>query len=429
MSLNRHFTRRRMLAAGAVGLAGVNLLRQHQTHADEKPGVAKETATQPAPSPFDKPARGYVLEPGDPETVDLSRARLQKISEKLRKETSNGEVMSASVLIARRGVIVLHEGFGRLRPDRDAPQTQPESIYLLASITKPVTACCLMLLVERGQVALMAPVSRYLREFRGEERNDVRVWHLLSHVSGLPDQLPENFELRRANAPLKQFVQQATRAQLLFKPGAKFSYQSMGTLLAGEIVERVSGLRLREFMQKELFGPLGMQHSTLGLKCGDKTLKIEETAAVQSLVENADTRIYGPNTPYWRDFGHPWGGLHSSTGDLAILLQCILNRGVYREKELFAPVTTEAMISDRNHYLNSPFGLGWALKGSLAASHFGDLCSSRTFGHVGATGTVAWADPVRRMICVLLTSQPQVCTDGRLLDEISNLAQASVVSL
>src|SRR5262249_49922850 len=139
-------------------------------------------------------------------------------------------------------------------------------------------------------------------------------------------------------------------------------------------------------------------------------------------------RSWGSNSPYWRDMGHPWGGLHSATGDLAILLQCIMNGGKYGTTRVFSPATTAAMTSDRNRNLKAPFGLGWALRDSLAANHFGDLCSPRTFGHVGASGTVAWCDLPRRLICVLLTTNPGACQTGELLDDVSNMAQASVVS-
>lgn len=100
-----------------------------------------------------------------------------------------------------------------------------------------------MLLVERGDVVLSERVQRYLPELAGEHKEKARVWHLLSHSSGLPDQLPENTALRRSHAPLSQFVAGALKTPLLYEPGKGFGYQSMGTLLAGEIVERVTGPR------------------------------------------------------------------------------------------------------------------------------------------------------------------------------------------
>src|SRR5687768_12409285 len=103
----------------------------------------------------------------------------------LESSVRSGEVKSASILVTRRGKTVLHRGFGGV-------SDRPDTVYLLASITKPVTACALMLLVERGSVALNDPVSRHLPEFTGGDRAKIRVRDLLSHISGLPDMLPEN---------------------------------------------------------------------------------------------------------------------------------------------------------------------------------------------------------------------------------------------
>jgi CubicO group peptidase (beta-lactamase class C family) len=161
------------------------------------------------------------------------------------------------ILVARHGTIVLHSGF--------SPAAGPDAIYLVASITKPVTATALMLLVERGMVSLNDPVKLYLPEFTGDQRDKVRVRDLLAHTSGLPDMLPDNVELRRAHAPLNEFVKRTYTTPLLFAPGTSFRYQTMGILLAAEIVEKLSHMPLREFEQKEIFGPLGMRHTALGL--------------------------------------------------------------------------------------------------------------------------------------------------------------------
>lgn len=411
-------TRRDALRAGVVGLLGMNLVRSSIGRAaDHTDRNRQQDAGSATADPVD-------LQPGDPASVGVSAERLARITERLTTQTAGGGILSASVLVARKGTIVLHQGFGRLSPKHDSAQTQPDTIYLLASISKPITACSLMVLVERGKVLLSDPVHRYLPEFQGPGKEKIKVWHLLSHVSGLPDQLPENNELRRSHAPLSDFVKRTLQTPLIHEPGAQFSYQSMGTLLAGEIVERISGSRLRDFMKREQFEPLGMQRTFLGLG----PLAIDETAIVQQTADTEDVRRWGPNSPYWRDMGHPWGGVHSTTSDLAILLQLFLNGGIHRRFRLFSPATTNAMTRDHNTDIKAPFGLGWALRDSKAGSFFGDLCSAATFGHVGATGTVAWADPVRGLICILLTTQPAACQDGVLLNTISNLAQAAVIS-
>src|SRR5687768_15674941 len=184
----------------------------------------------------------------------------------LESSVRSGEVKSASILVTRRGKTVLHRGFGGV-------SDRPDTVYLLASITKPVTACALMLLVERGSVALNDPVSVYLPEFRGGDKDRVTVRDLLAHTSGLPDMLPENVKLRRAHAPLSAFVEGTYKTPLLYSPGSSFAYQSMGILLAGAIVEKVTGMRLRDFAQREIFGPLGMKNSAIGIGA----FRIEDT--------------------------------------------------------------------------------------------------------------------------------------------------------
>ena len=359
-------------------------------------------------------AAGAELRPADPAAAGMSAPRLERAASILAAEVDQKRISAASLIVARQGKVVLDRGFG----------CQPDTIFLLASITKPVTACALMLLAERGQVSLDDSVQRYLPEFQGGLRAQVRVRDLLAHTSGLPDMLPENLELRRAHAPLSEFVRRAMTTPLLYAPRTGFSYQSMGILLAAEIVERVSGQRLRNFERREIFEPLGMKRSALGL--GGR--KIEETARCQTSASAnpEDTRRFGANSPYWRDMGHPWGGMHSTTGDLAILLQTFLNGGSYGGSRIFSPATVAAMTRDQNEAVKAPWGLGWGLATSRVWADFGELVSPRTFGHVGATGTVAWADPDRQLLCVILTTRPHGEDGGRLLRLVSNAVAAAV---
>ncbi len=410
-------TRRQVLAAGSLGLVGMG-------QASLSGGQAAERAASAAPArPGALTGDSPVLRPGKASAVGMSAAGLRRISDRLREETSGGGVGSASILVARQGKVVLHQGFGRLNPSPGAPATRPDTVYLLASISKPVSVCGLMLLVEEGRVALSDPVQRHLPEFQGRLKERVRVGHLLSHTSGLPDMVPENTRLRRAQAPLSRFVAAALRTPLLFEPGTRFSYQSMGTLLAAEIAERISGMRLRDLLGARIFQPLGMRRTVLGLE----GLKIEETAIFQEDQDTEDSRRWGPNSPYWRAMGHPWGGLHGTTGDLAVLLQTFLNGGRYGQVRVFSPATAAAMTRDRNGAVGAPWGYGWALRDSPVWNYFGDLGTAGTFGHVGITGTVAWADPGRQLICVLLSTRSAAHQDGFLLKSISNMVQAAVI--
>lgn len=358
------------------------------------------------------------LQPALPPAAGMSAARLEAASKLLATEIASGRVLAASLLVARHEKVVLHRGYGKLAPTGTERPVTPGTVFLLASITKPVTAASLLLLAERGQVSLNDPARVYLPELAHQ---DIRVRDLLSHTSGMPDMLPQNTELRRAHAPLSEFVKHAMTTPLLYPPRTGFRYQSIGTLLAGEIVERVSGQRLRDFEQQEIFAPLGMKDSSLGL--GGR--RIEDTAWCQT-EPGPDTDRFGANSPYWRDMGHPWGGMHSTTMDLAILLQTFLNGGAYAGKRVFSRATVAAMTRDQNTAIGKPWGLGWGLATSIVWSYFGELVSPRTFGHSGATGTVAWADPETGLVCVILTTRPSGEDDGRLLRLVSNAVATAV---
>jgi CubicO group peptidase (beta-lactamase class C family) len=235
--------------------------------------------------------------------------------------------------------------------------------------------------------------------------------------------LPENTDLRRANEPLSAFVKGATQTPLLYKPGEGFRYQSMGVLLAAEIVERITKKRLRDFEREEIFEPLGMQNSFLGM--GGR--RLEDTVWVGTSPNNGsdDQKRFGANSAYWRDMGHPWGGMHSTGRDLAVLLQTLLQGGKYGGKRIFSLAAVKAMTTNQNGSKLPAWGLGWALAASPVWHYCGELVSPSTFGHSGATGTVAWADPERELLCVILTNNR--IEDGRLLRRVSNAVSAAVI--
>lgn len=340
---------------------------------------------------------------------ELKRDKLDNAAAVIRKTVDSGEV-GAAALEVRQGGFVYARCFGKAK-------TQ-DSVFLLASITKPMTATGMMVLVDRKMVALTDPVRKFIPEFTGGDRDAVTVRHLLTHTSGLPDQLPENVELRKRHAGLKEFVALTCKTPLLFKPGTKVSYQSMGLLLSQEIAERVIKQPFRDFLRDEVFRPLQMTKTSLGL--GGR--KIPET--MPSQVDSAPA-LYGANenhwnwnSPYWRDLGAPWGGAHSTTGDIHKFLNCFLNPG----GEVVRVATARQMIANQTPGMNEAWGLGW----SVQQGNFGRACSNRTFGHYGATGTVAWADPVSSMRCVLLTTRPAGGARAHLLGPVSDVVSEAV---
>lgn len=321
--------------------------------------------------------------------------------EKIEAATRSGEV-SAAALYVSQGKTVVERGFGKAR--------SPHEVFLLASITKPMTAAGLMKLVERGKLSLDDPANKYIPEFKGEGRERITIKMLLTHTSGLPDMVPENNELRKKHAPLKDFVAATCRTPLLFPPGTQCKYQSMGILLASEIAQRVTDMPFRDFLKREIYSPLGMSQTSLGL--GGR--KIPDTAQCQVPPGDED---WNWNSPYWRDLGAPWGGAHASAADVARFLEFFMHP---RDGALKAS-TARSMTANQNQGLNKPWGIGFMIE----PGGFGKKCSPRTFGHYGSTGTVAWADPEKDLICVLLTTKPADQSRAGLLGPVSDMVAAA----
>ena len=158
-----------------------------------------------------------------------------------------------------------------------------------------------------------------------------------------------------------------------------------------------------------------MSSASLGL--GGR--QVADTVPCQTGI-GPDVDRFGPNTAYWRDMGHPWGGMHASVSDLAILLQTFLNGGSFEGKRLLAAETVALMTRDQNTALGTPWGLGWGLATSPVWVYCGNRVSPLAFGHSGATGTVVWADPGSQLLAVILTTRPTAEDDGRLLHTVSN---------
>src|SRR5262249_36138159 len=149
-------------------------------------------------------------------------------------------------------------------------QARADSLFLVASLSKPVTVTAAMILVERGLIALDDRVVLFVPKFAANGKKDVHIRHLMTHTSGLPDMPPDNLQLRREQKPLAAFIDSTCRLPLLFEPGTKVNYQSMGTAMLGEVVHQVSGMTLPEFLAKEMFAPLGMTDSSLGWNAAKK---------------------------------------------------------------------------------------------------------------------------------------------------------------
>lgn len=364
-----------------------------------------------------------------PSEIGLDAARLGEANALLRQWTDAERVIpGGSILVGRHGKIVEPTFFGRQGPEAGAEPIRRDGMFLLASITKPVTYLAAMKLVERGLLNLSDPVMRYIPDFAANHKEDTLVINLFTHTSGMPDMLPDNAELRKQKAPLSRFIEGAINAMPLFPAGTGLSYQSMGTLTVAEIVQRISGQTIHEFVRDEILKPLGMESTGLGSKGFDRRRLVR--------VETPEYQIgsdFGWNSTYWQQLGVPWGGMFSSPEDFAVLCQTMLNGGAAEGGQLLAPATIEAMTTNRLADLpdvpeadrrSKPWGLGWRLNQPGTKGSWGDLLSRRTFGHTGATGTMCWMDPERDGFCLLFTSAIRSRAPWRLV-HLSNIVASA----
>ena len=365
-----------------------------------------------------------------PSDLGLDADRLNEANALLRKWTDDERVIpGGAIVVGRNGRIVEPQFFGRQGPEAGAEPIRRDGMFLLASITKPVTYLAAMKLVERGLLNLSDPVMRYIPDFAAHHKEDTLVIHLFTHTSGMPDMLPDNAELRQQKAPLSRFIEGAINAMPLFPPGTGLSYQSMGTLTVAEIVQRISGQTIHEFVRDEILQPLGMDSTGLGSKGFERKRLVR--------VEIPEYQIgsdFGWNSTYWQQLGVPWGGMFSAPEDFAILCQMMLDGGAANNR-IVSSATVEAMTTNRLADLpevpeadrrSKPWGLGWRLNQPGTRGSWGDLLSHRTFGHTGATGTMCWMDPERNGFCLLFTSAIRSRAPWRLV-HLSNIVASAFV--
>jgi len=340
----------------------------------------------------------------------LNDDKLNAASEILSRATSSGQ-LRAAVVFMRQGRMVFQRAFGEAK--------NVDATFLLGSISKPIAVAAVMTLFDQGQFGLDDPVKKFVPEFHGDLKDRVTIRHLLTHVSGLPDQLPENANLRKSHAPLSEFVKETIRVPINFEPGTQYEYSSMAILLATEIAQRISGIDFKEFVDSAVLRPLGMNHSAFGrgrLK-PEETMQCQvEFGAIESGGGSPDSKDWNWNSPYWRELGAPWGGAHASASDVGLFL----DEFMHPSGKVFRPEVAKLMIQNHNQAGLESRGLGLDVGMSTSCVH----CSEKKFGHTGSTGTIAWADPERDRACVVLTTLPA----GNLKDHPRQLVSDCITS-
>ena len=354
---------------------------------------------------------------GPPEEAGMSSARVQHVRDLARSWVEEGITPSLVVLAARRGVIVLHEAYGVMGPEPDAGPLQKDTIYPIASISKPITATAVMCLVEDGLVGLNRPVQWYIPEFGGEGKDAVMVHHLLTHSSGLVttdvDAHAERNRDRAIPAPgpnqdatVHEYLSLRYDAPLSLAPGKEMSYCILGYECLGEIVRRVSGRAFADVTRERIFERLGITDTWWSVPA----------SAIPRVVRRADD---APSAALFNEIKiaeTAWacGGACSMAGDLAAYGQMFLNGGAYGESRVLSRPSVLAVTRNQipgvgsqykdEHYPEAFWGLGWNVHGTKKDLYGGEpLPSCDMFSHGGAGGVFMWVDPAKDVLGVYLS--------------------------
>jgi CubicO group peptidase (beta-lactamase class C family) len=321
-------------------------------------------------------------------TGGWDKAKLDQAAAVMADWIKDGRVEGASLLVTQ-GPRQFTRNFGT------AKGTEP--VFLLASISKPMTAAAVMTLVDASQLSLDDMAVKFFPGFTGEGRETITIRNLLTHTAGLPDMLANDEMLRQQHATLADYREGALKAPLKFPPGTKYSYASMGILLSAEIAQKITGKPIADIVEERVFRPLGMRHTGFGLRGRANAMTVPSQAAPAMTDDGKKTWAdWNWNSSYWRNLGSPWGGAMGSAADIARFYREFLEqRGT-----IMKPANELLMITNQSPAGVKASGLGFDLPPSVGAS----ACGPRTFGHNGSTGTYSWADPDTGTVCVVLTS-------------------------
>jgi serine-type D-Ala-D-Ala carboxypeptidase len=329
-----------------------------------------------------------------PASVGMSAERLEAVDRVVERGIEAGGYPGAAVIVGRKGKAVLQRGFGRLSWDESSPEVSPTStIYDLASLTKVIgTTTAIMVLYDQGRISLDAPVSRYLPEFTGGEKDLVTIRQLLTHRSGLPAGR-DIFKLTHDPVEARKLV---LSTPLIAHPGQYYEYSDLGADVLGMVVEAVSQQPLDEFLADYVFHPLGM-YQTEFRPSDSLDARIAPTGTSgggrRSRGEVNDENAYALGGVA----GH--AGLFSTAADLSVFAQMMLNGGVYNGVRILADSTVQLFTTRAAGHR----ALGWDTPTGSFGS--GNYLSEHSFGHTGFTGTSLWIDPDRDMFVILLTNR------------------------
>jgi CubicO group peptidase (beta-lactamase class C family) len=377
-----------------------------------------------------------------PEDVGLSSQRLQRIRDTLQADIDKGLAPGTVLLIARRGQVANFEVLG-YRDREDGAVMTPDTIFRIASMTKPVASVAAMMLAEEGKLLIADPVSRYIPAFADLKvaansddvnaksltleplRREMTVQDLLRHTSGLTyahltgPHLKEAYEAagvvdeRQTNA---EMAEKLAKVPLAYQPGSTWQY-GVSTDMLGRVVEIASGMSLDRFIGERICKPLGLVNTSFGPIDGSRAAQPQIDSASGKRPPMRDTSV----RPKWISGG---SGLLSTAGDYVRFCQMLLNGGELGGTRLLAPATIALMTSDHltpetrrspstpvlfgalapTLELGLGFGLGFAVRTHSGRNPLPG--SVGDFSWSGVTGTYFWIDPQQELVAILMMQAP-----------------------
>jgi CubicO group peptidase (beta-lactamase class C family) len=347
--------------------------------------------------------------------------KLAEVRARMQAFVDDKTIAGAVTLVARNGQIAALDAVGQADIANAKPM-KPDTIFWIASMTKPITATAIMILRDEGKLAIDDPLEKHLPEFKNqwlaENKTDrtltlkrparaVTLKDLLTHTSGIADAPSTGRDLS-----LSELVLLYSQQPLKSEPGSKWEYNNPGINTLGRVVEVVSGEKFESFLQKRIFKPLGMKDTTFYPSGGQlKRVAKSYDPGTNGLTETGIRFIKGPLDSRSRP-AFPSGGLFSTAQDMFRFYQMVLNGGTWEGKRIVSADSVAMMTKTQTGDLKTgftegmSFGLGWAVvresKGVTA------MLSKGTYGHGGAYGTQGWVDPEKNMIFVLMIQRAKL---------------------
>jgi CubicO group peptidase (beta-lactamase class C family) len=346
--------------------------------------------------------------------------KLPGVGAALQEQINRHEIAGAVTMVVSKDRVLHLETTGLADMAAHKPM-QADTVFWIASMTKPITATAVLMLQDEGKLDVHDPVAKYLPEFAnlktpsGQPAN-LTLIQILTHTSGLGE---AGGPAAREAKTLADLVPLWLAAPMQFEPGSRWSYCQSGINAAGRVVEVVSGMSFDAFLKKRLFQPLGMKSTTFYPGASERARQVTayaKNATTGSLEAVPPRPEFGPrDRPPQGN-----GGLYSTAEDYGRFCQMLLGGGRFQGvrylseasmKQLSTPQTPETLPT--GFFQNDTYGrrglnYGWALGTCvLKAPHDGvpAMLSPGTFGHGGAWGTQAWVDPVKGVAYVLMVQR------------------------